>query len=160
MQSLLLEWWERRERGRLNYLLWRCCYCWSFHETPGPIINMRWHMHTSKMIPDASVMDHKTPQGAFRSTTLLRATAASRMNHRVAARMCGKREAARGWKWRWWGAPTTCVFYAINREGVWRCVVMPSWGQQSFFSLLLFFPWGQKKVFTSKGVVFLGPFDL
>lgn len=67
------------------------------------------------MIPDASVMDHKTPQGAFRSSALLRAGAASRMNHRVAAGTCGKKrsdgrgkEAGRGGRG---GGNDLCVLY-------------------------------------------------
>lgn len=67
------------------------------------------------MIPDASVMDHKTPQGAFRSSALLRAGAASRMNHRVAAGMRGKKGSGSGGVG---GEVTTCVFYTISREGV------------------------------------------
>ena len=38
--------------------------CWRFHETEA-IINMQWHMHTSKMIPDASSWIIKFPKVPF-----------------------------------------------------------------------------------------------
>lgn len=53
--------------------------CRRFHET-GAIINMQWHMHTSKMIPDASSWIIKFPKVPF-AHRILRAATMSLMNH-------------------------------------------------------------------------------
>lgn len=81
----------REKRGgsagrRLNYLLWRCAG--AFHETEA-IINMQWHMHTSKMILDASSWIIKFPKVPF-AHRILRAATASLMNHSCSARIYGK----------------------------------------------------------------------
>lgn len=103
------------------------------------IINMQWHTHTSKIIPDASVMDHKTPQGAFRST-LLRAGATSRINHCVAGGMRGKRAAAKRWK------RLVFLMRLARREHdcAWWCLHGPR------RQMVLFFPRGQKEGYTSE----------
>lgn len=63
--------------------------CRRFHET-GAIINMQWHMHTSKMIPDASSWIIKFPKVPF-AHRILRAAATSLMNHSGSVRIYGKR---------------------------------------------------------------------
>lgn len=63
--------------------------CWCFHETEA-IINMQWHMHTSKMILDASSWIIKFPKVPF-AHCILRATTVSLMNHSGFTRIYGKR---------------------------------------------------------------------
>lgn len=73
--------------------------CWRFHETEA-IINMQWHMHTSKMILDASSWIIKFPKVPF-AHRILRAATTSLMNHSGSARIYGKRagETEKRGKW-------------------------------------------------------------
>lgn len=63
--------------------------CRRFHET-GAIINMQWHMHTSKMIPDASSWIIKFPKVPF-AHRILRAATTTLMNHSGSVEIYGKR---------------------------------------------------------------------
>lgn len=80
---------EERRLSREKIKLSPLKVCWRFHETEA-IINMQWHMHTSKMILDASSWIIKFPKVPF-AHRILRAATTSLMNHSGSARIYGKR---------------------------------------------------------------------
>ena len=80
---------EERRLSRETIKLSPLKVCWCFHETEA-IINMQWHMHTSKMILDASSWNIKFPKVPF-AHCILRAATASHMNHSGSTRIYGRR---------------------------------------------------------------------
>lgn len=79
---------ERRLSGEKIKLSLLKVY-WLFHETEA-IINMQWHMHTSKMILDASSWIIKFPKVPF-AHCILRAATTALMNHCGFVRIYGRR---------------------------------------------------------------------
>lgn len=80
---------EERRLSRKKIKLSLLKVCCRFHETEA-IINMQWHMHTSKMISDASSWIIKFPKVPF-THCVLRAATAPLMNHCGPARIYGRR---------------------------------------------------------------------